>query len=186
MGTTVLAKNGLLLQIALLSQFTIQGVGVTMQTLTANFKSKGNTQQIIPLLIVSLVTSVVIALGFAGTSIFFPNQVFGLLTNHIEVNQDINQYTIWLLPILVMTAITLMLEGYFIGLKEVATLRNAVLLSFVVGFIPLLIAAWYFHNNHLLWSSLLSYMTSNMVLLGISVPGTLKDKSLENQPLISS
>jgi Na+-driven multidrug efflux pump len=78
MGTTVLAQNGLLLQIALLSQFTIQGVGVTMQTLTANFKSKGNTQQIIPLLIVSLVTSVVIAVGFAGTSIFFPDQVFGL------------------------------------------------------------------------------------------------------------
>jgi MATE family multidrug resistance protein len=186
MGTTVLAQNGLLLQIALLSQFTIQGVGVTMQTLTANFKSKGNTQQIIPLLIVSLVTSVVIALGFAGTSIFFPDQVFGLLTNHTEVNQEINQYTIWLLPILVITAITFMLEGYFIGLKEGATLRNAVLLSFVVGFIPLLIAAWYFHNNHLLWSTLLSYMTSNMILLGISVPGTLKDKSLENQPLISS
>jgi MATE family multidrug resistance protein len=185
MGTTVLAQNGLLLQIALLSQFTIQGVGVTMQTLTANFKSKGNTQQIIPLLIVSLVTSVVIALGFAGTSIFFPDQVFGLLTNHTEVNQEINQYTIWLLPILVMTAITFMLEGYFIGLKEVATLRNAVLLSFVVAFIPLVITAWYFHNNHLLWSTLLSYMTSNMVLLGISVPGTLKDKSLENQPLIS-
>ncbi len=186
MGTTVLAQNGLLLQIALLSQFTIQGVGVTMQTLTGNFKSKGNTQQIIPLLIVSLVTSVVIALGFAGTSIFFPDQVFGLLTNHIEVNQDINQYTIWLLPILVITAITFMLEGYFIGLKEGATLRNTVLLSFVVGFIPLLIAAWYFHNNHLLWSTLLSYMTSNMLLLGVSVPGTLKDKSLENQPLISS
>ena len=186
MGTTVLAQNGLLLQIALLSQFTIQGVGVTMQTLTANFKSKDNTQQIIPLLIVSLVTSVVIALGFAGTSIFFPDQVFGLLTNHTEVNQEINQYTIWLLPILVITAITLMLEGYFIGLKEVATLRNAVLLSFVVGFIPLLIAAWYFHNNHLLWSTLLSYMTSNMILLGVSVPQTFKDKSLENQPLISS
>jgi MATE family multidrug resistance protein len=186
MGTTVLAQNGLLLQIALLSQFTIQGVGVTMQTLTANFKSKGNTQQIIPLLIVSLVTSVVIALGFAGTSIFFPDQVFGLLTNHTEVNQEINQYTIWLLPILVITAITFMLEGYFIGLKEGATLRNTVLLSFVVGFIPLLIAAWYFHNNHLLWSTLLSYMTSNMILLGISVPGTFKDKSLENQPLISS
>jgi MATE family multidrug resistance protein len=186
MGTTVLAQNGLLLQIALLSQFTIQGVGVTMQTLTANFKSKGNTQQIIPLLIVSLVTSVVIALGFAGTSIFFPDQVFGLLTNHTEVYQEINQYTIWLLPILVITAITFMLEGYFIGLKEGATLRNTVLLSFVVGFIPLLIAAWYFHNNHLLWSTLLSYMTSNMILLGVSVPQTFKDKSLENQPLISS
>ncbi|MTJ13754.1 MATE family efflux transporter [Anabaena sp. UHCC 0187] len=186
MGTTVLAQNGLLLQIALLSQFTIQGVGVTMQTLTGNFKSKGNIQQMIPLLIVSLATSVVIALGFSGISIFFPDQVFGLLTNHTEVNQEINQYTIWLLPILVITAITFMLEGYFIGLKEGATLRNAVLLSFVVGFMPLVIAAGYFHSNHLLWATLLSYMTSNMILLGVSVPQTFKDKSLANQPLISS
>jgi len=99
MGTTVLAQNGLLLQIALLSQFTINGVGMTMQTMAGNFKSKGNTQQMFPLLIVSLVTSVVIALGFAGTAILFPEQVFGLLTNHTELNQDINKYTIWLLPV---------------------------------------------------------------------------------------
>jgi MATE family multidrug resistance protein len=173
MGTNVLAQNGLLLQIAVLSQFTINGVGLTVQTMIGNFKSKGNTQQMIPLLIVSLVTSVLIALAFAGTSILFPDQVFGLLTNHIELNQDINKYTIWLLPISVITGMTFVLEGYFIGLREGAVLRNAVLLSFVVGFIPLAIAAWYFHSNHLLWSTLLSYMTSNMLLLGLSVPRTL-------------
>ena len=176
MGTTVLAQNGLLLQIALLSQFTINGVGMTMQTMAGNFKSKGNTQQMFPLLIVSLVTSVVIALGFAGTAILFPEQVFGLLTNHTELNQDINKYTIWLLPISVITGITFMLEGYFIGLKEGEILRNTVLLSFVVAFIPLVITAWYFHNNHLLWSTLLSYMTSNMILLALSVPQTLATK----------
>jgi len=176
MGTTVLAQNGLLLQIALLSQFTINGVGMTMQTMAGNFKSKGNTQQMLPLLIVSLLTSVVIALGFAGTAILFPEQVFGLLTNHTELNQDINKYTIWLLPISVITGITFMLEGYFIGLKEGEILRNTVLLSFVVAFIPLVITAWYFHNNHLLWSTLLSYMTSNMILLALSVPRTLTTK----------
>ena len=176
MGTTVLAQNGLLLQIALLSQFTINGVGMTMQTMAGNFKSKGNTQQMLPLLIVSLLTSVVIALGFAGTTILFPDQVFGLLTNHTELNQDINRYTIWLLPISVITGITFILEGYFIGLKEGEILRNTVLLSFVVAFIPLVITAWYFHNNHLLWSTLLSYMTSNMILLALSVPRTLTTK----------
>lgn len=176
MGTTVLAQNGLLLQIALLSQFTINGVGMTMQTMAGNFKSKGNTQQMLPLLIVSLLTSVVIALGFAGTTILFPDQVFGLLTNHTELNQDINRYTIWLLPISVITGITFILEGYFIGLKEGEILRNTVLLSFVVAFIPLVITAWYFHNNHLLWSTLLSYMTSNMILLALSVPQTLATK----------
>lgn len=176
MGTTVLAQNGLLLQIALLSQFTINGVGLTMQTMAGNFKSKGNTQQMFPLLMVSLVTSVFIALGFAGTAILFPEQVFGLLTNHTELNQDINKYTIWLLPISVITGITFILEGYFIGLKEGEILRNTVLLSFVVAFTPLVITAWYFHNNHLLWSTLLSYMTSNMILLALSVPRTLATK----------
>ncbi|MFM6310611.1 MAG: MATE family efflux transporter, partial [Dolichospermum sp.] len=72
-GTTVLAQNGLLLQIALLSQFTINGVGLIVQTMTANFKSKGNTQEMIPLLIVAGLTSLVIALGFSGTSILFPD-----------------------------------------------------------------------------------------------------------------
>lgn len=37
-GTELLAENGLLLQIALLSQFTIQGVGMTTQTLIGNMK----------------------------------------------------------------------------------------------------------------------------------------------------
>lgn len=180
MGTNVLAQNGLLLQIALLSQFTINGVGLTVQTMTANFKAKGNTQQIIPLLIVAGLTSLVIALSFAGTSILFPNQIFGLLTNHTEVNQDINQYTIWLLPICIVTGMTFVLEGYFIGLREGGTLRNVVLLSFIVSFIPLVIAAWYFHSNHLLWSSLLAYMTSNMLLLSASIPQTLKDESSQN------
>jgi multidrug resistance protein, MATE family len=173
MGTTVLAQNGLLLQITMLSQFTINGVGLTVQSMTGNFTSKGNKEQIIPLLIVSLLASVVIALNFSGTSILFPEQVFGLLTNHIELNQDINRYTIWLLPVSVITGMTFVLEGYFIGLRQGATLRNTVLLSFVVGFIPSTIAAWYFHSNHLLWSTLLSYMVGNMVLLGLSVPGTL-------------
>jgi len=45
-----------------------------------------------------------------------------------------------------------------------------------VAFIPLVITAWYFHNNHLLWSTLLSYMTSNMILLALSVPRTLTTK----------
>jgi MATE family multidrug resistance protein len=37
-----------------------------------------------------------------------------------------------------------------------------------------------------LWATLLSYMTSNMLLLGVSLPETFKDKSLENQPSSSS
>ncbi len=178
MGTTTLAQNGLLLQIALLSQFTIQGVGMTTQTLTGNFKSKGATELLVPVLIVSVLTTLPIAFGFAAVSILSPDTVFGLLTNHAEVNEHITNYTLWLLPLLEITAVAFMLEGYFIGLKEGKTLRNAVLLAFGLGFIPLAIAAWYLHNNHILWLSLVAYVTLIAVALGTQLPKTLGQPQL--------
>ncbi|SRR5579883_1032007 len=182
MGTNVLAENGLLLQIALLSQFTVQGVGMTTQTLTGNFQGKGTKEQMSPLIIVSILTSLLIALTFAMVSVLFPDVVFGLLTNHAEVNKHIVNYTVWLLPLLSLTAIAFMLEGYFIGLKEGTILRNAVLLAFGLGFLPLAIASWYFHSNHLLWMSLVSYMATIMVALGIRVPQTLgSQNNLQSQ-----
>ncbi|MGH7998493.1 MAG: guanitoxin biosynthesis MATE family efflux transporter GntT [Brasilonema sp.] len=172
MGTATLAENGLLLQIVLLSQFTIQGVGMTTETLTGNFSGKRNTEQMSELLSISVLTSLPIALAFAAVSILFPDPVFGLLTSHTEVSKYISNYSIWLLPLLGFTAIAFMLEGYFIGLKEGVTLRNAVLLAFGLGFLPLAITAWYFHHNPLLWMSLVSYMTIIMVVLGIQLPRT--------------
>ncbi|PAX57154.1 guanitoxin biosynthesis MATE family efflux transporter GntT [Brunnivagina elsteri] len=184
MGTDVLAENGLLLQIALFSQFTIQGVGLTTQTLTGNFKAKGNKEQFIPLLVVSMLTSLVIASAIAFTSVFFPGVVFGILTNHREINQNIIDYTIWLLPLLGLTAIAFMLEGYFIGLKEGAILRNAVLIAFGVGFVPLAFAGWYFHSNHLLWMGLSAYMGIIIVTLGVHLPRTLKRENQINSDLL--
>jgi MATE family multidrug resistance protein len=188
LGTNTLAQNGLLLQIALLSQFTIQGVGMTTQTLTGNFKSKGKTEQLVPVLLVSILTTLPIALGFAASTLLFPDTIFGLLTNHAEVNAHITDYTLWLLPLLEITAIAFMLEGYFIGLKEGKTLRNAVLVAFGLGFIPIATIAWYWHSNHLLWLALVMYVTLITAVLGIQLPKTLGQLKLQQpqQPLTSS
>jgi multidrug resistance protein, MATE family len=187
MGTKVLAENGLLLQIALFSQFTIQGVGLTTQTLTGNFKAKGNKEQFLPLLAISILTSLFIASAIAFTCVAFPDAVFGLLTNHTEINQSVATYAIWLLPLLGMTAIAFMLEGYFIGLKEGATLRNAVLIAFGFGFIPLTVTASYLHSNHILWMGLVSYMAIIIVALGVHLPRTLaRENQMKNEPLPSS
>lgn len=185
MGTITLAENGLLLQIALLSQFTIQGVGLTTQTLTGNFQGKGTTEKMLPLLTISVITSLFIALGFAIAAVIFPDTIFGILTNHTEVNTNISSYVIWLLPLLGLTAIAFMLEGYFIGLKEGATIRNAVLLAFGLGFTPLAATAWYLHNNHLLWMSLVCYMSIMIVVLGLKLPRTM-DSKIPNQDLLTN
>ena len=165
-GTELLAENGLLLQIALLSQFTIQGVGMTTQTLIGNFKGKGDLAKLMPLMATAVVNSLPIALMFALVTLLFPQPLFGLLTNHSEINQAITQYTIWLLPLLSFTAIAFMLEAYFIGLKEGAVLRNASAIAFFLVFLPVVSTAWYWQSVELLWLSLTMYMLALVLYLG--------------------
>jgi multidrug resistance protein, MATE family len=169
MGTELLAENGLLLQIALLSQFTIQGVGMTTQTLIGNFKGQKEYSKMPLLLVVSFLTSCLIALGFALSVICFPQTILSILTNHAELNQEIIKYSIWLLPLLVFTAIAFILEGYFIGLKEGAILRNASLIAFGLIFLPLIALSSFLQNVNLLWLSLSAYMATLIVVLGLQI-----------------
>lgn len=181
MGTEFIAKNGLILQIVLLSQFTVNGIGLTTQTLIGNFKGKGKVEQMMPLLSVSLLTSLTIASLFATISIIFPETVFGLLTNHASVSQAAKEYTIWLLPLLTFGACAFMLEGYVIGLKESAKLRNSAIIALALGFFPVAAVAWYLQNNNLLWLSLTMYMAALVISLGVQVPGIQHNQNLKLQ-----
>ncbi|MEO0756409.1 MAG: guanitoxin biosynthesis MATE family efflux transporter GntT [Cyanobacteria bacterium J06648_16] len=162
-GTEQLAENGLLLQIALLSQFTVQGVGMTSQTLIGNFKGQGKPDQILAVLQVALVTGLAIAMAFAVSTVLFPDTVFQLLTSHSEVSLAMRQYTGWLIPLLGLTAAAFMLESYFIGIKDGATLRNGALMGFLAGFVPLVVLAVAQQSVTVLWAALTGYMG---VLLG--------------------
>jgi len=172
LGTNYLTFNGLLLQIALLSQFTIQGVGMTTQTLVGNFQKEGETDQIFPLLKISILTSATIALCFALITVTFPAFVFQLLTNHGDIQSFMVDYDLWLIPLLLFTALAFMLEAYFIGLRAGDVLRNSALSSFCFGFLPLAGLGLYYQNNHLLWASLTFYMITLSVALVIQFYST--------------
>ncbi|MEL6930422.1 MAG: guanitoxin biosynthesis MATE family efflux transporter GntT [Cyanobacteria bacterium J06600_6] len=179
-STELLAENGLLLQIALLSQFTIQGIGMTTQTLIGNFNGKKEVTKFMPLITTAIINSTPIALLFAFSTIFFPQPIFSLLTNHSQINQGITQYTVWLLPLLSFTAIAFMLEAYFIGLKQGYILRNASLMAFLLVFLPTAISAWYWQNVHLLWLSLTLYMLALVLYLSWQMLET--QRQLTQQP----
>ena len=122
-----------------------------------------------PVLKAAIVTSVLMALGFGLTAIAFPHTVFGLLTNHADVTASMEHYVGWLLPLMEITAIAFMLEGYFIGLKQGAILRNGAWGAFGMGFMPLALMAWLTQNNHLLWSALILYMIILVFMLAWQV-----------------
>ena len=107
---------------------------------------------------VALVTALAIANAFAFTAVLFPETLFRLLTSHSEVTQAMQHYVLWLVPLLSLTAAAFMLEAYFTGIKDGATLRNGAVLGFTIGFTPLTLLAVHQQSEYLLWSALTGYM----------------------------
>ncbi|MBP5971632.1 MATE family efflux transporter [Brasilonema sp. CT11] len=169
MGTIIYAQNVLLLQICNLSLYIVEGLGFGTETLVGNFKGKGTKEQLVPLAGVSVLTALLVGMVFGGVCWLFPDTVFGLLTNHMEIIQNINIFIPWLVLVLVCSSIAFILDGYFLGLAKGRTLRNVSLVAFGVGFLPADVAAVKFESNHILWLAIFLFDVIKMVMLGVQM-----------------
>lgn len=174
MGTNIYAQNALMWQIFILSIFIVEGIGYSTETLGGNFKGQGVNAELASLLKISVGSSVLVGLSFAGVSILFPQTVFGLFTNHKEVIESIDIYVPWLLLTVGFGSIAFSLHGYFVGLAEGHTLRNASLIAILVGFTPTMFAASQFHSNHLIWLAVSLFLVIQTLVFGIQLPRTLR------------
>ncbi|HBB35824.1 MAG TPA: MATE family efflux transporter [Cyanobacteria bacterium UBA9273] len=173
MGTEVLAENALLLQAFIVGVYFIDGLAFATESLAGIFRGQGTNKLLVQLLRTSGVTSLVVGLTFALVFWLFPHPLFGLLTNHTELIDKIDNYVIWLLPVLGFGSIAFMLDGYFLGLAEGSIIRTAALTATSIGFCPMAIAAWQFHSSHLLWLAISLFMTARVVTLAVQVPRTI-------------
>ncbi len=174
LGTVVLTVNAMLMQAVTLAAYFIDGLAFATESLAGLFRGQGTSKSLIQLVQVAGCGSLLLGLLFAIAFIGQPDALFKLLTDHVEVLDNLHQYVIWLLPVLGFGSIAYMLDGYFLGLTEGRILRQAMLQAVVIGFVPGAIAAWYVRSNHGLWCALASFMAARAIALSVQVPKTLK------------
>lgn len=175
LGTIMLAQNALLLQVLTLAIYFIDGFAFATESLAGIALGKGEKGQLAQILRLAGVISLSVGITIACVFVLFPTPLFGLLTNHTEVLECLNIYVPWLLPVLGFGSIAFILDGYFLGLAEGATIRNTALLSSLIGFVPMALIAWHFQNSHLLWLALSLFMMARVITLVVQVPRTLAD-----------
>jgi len=186
MGTILFTQNSLLGQITHLNVYLTNGMGFATETLSGNLKGKDSKEKLLPLLKVSVASSLLIGLTVATICVFFPQAVFGILTNHREITEHIDTYIWCLCFILIFNSVASMLEGYFLGLAEGKIVRNVSWISASLGFIPSVIAAWYFHNNYLLWLSIILFMFAKMVTMLVYLPKSLSSNTEANAVFLTT
>jgi MATE family multidrug resistance protein len=172
-GTVVLASHTLMLQLISFSAYFIDGIAFATESYTGILQGKGQLSRLVPLLKLAGGISVGIGAIFALGAIAAPGWLFGLLTSHAPVLNHVQSVVGWLLPVLGIGAIAYMLDGYFLGLTQGRILRNAALISAIVGFLPLAFLAWYYRSEQILWLALVGFMVARVITLASQVPKTL-------------
>jgi MATE family multidrug resistance protein len=173
-GTIAFAENVLVIEVMTLGIQILNGLSYATETLTGSFHGTNEQGRMVPMLTVSIGVCLMFGVGIALTCIFFPQTVFGLLTNHTEITTQLDPYVPWLMSVLGLYAFVVSIEAYFFGLAEGLIVRNAAFIATGLGFIPTAALAWKLQSVHLLWLAMSLFMVTRAGVQGIQIPKTLK------------
>lgn len=172
MGTVTLAANTLLLQVVTFSAYFVDGIAFATENFAGVFWGSGRGQKLVALTQLAGAVCLIVGLLIASLFVLFTTPLFGLLTRHDVVVQQVTLYVGWLIPVLGFGSLAYMLDGYFLGLTAGSTMRTSALLSTFVGFVPLGAIASYLQSPHLLWLGLTGFMFTRALTLGLQLPKT--------------
>jgi MATE family multidrug resistance protein len=173
LGTTLLATNAVLMQVVTFAAYFIDGLAFATESFAGMFQGRGISAGLLRLIWISGGTSLSLGLMFAIAFTLLQHPLFGLLTDHADVIDQIAIYVVWLFPVLGFGSIAYMLDGYFLGLTQGRVLRNSTIIAALFGFAPMAIVAWQAHSSHLLWLALSLFMAARALTLGLQVSKTL-------------
>lgn len=175
-GDTLLAVNTLLLQFFTIYAYIVDGFAYAGEALSGKYfgaRDKKNLTKTIKLLFYwGLGMSVI----FTCAYYFGDNLLLKVLTNNQNVIESIQAYLIWIYLIPIVTFGAFIWDGVFIGVTASASMRNAMLISTFLIFIPSYYLLHYFFQNHGLWAAFLLFMIARLATLSLFAPKAIFSK----------
>lgn len=96
--------------------------------------------------------------------VFHPG-IVRLLTDQQHIIELALQYSIWIVLIPIVSFSAFIWDGIYIGATEGKTMRNAMMLSSLLIFIPSLFLFRFYFQNHGMWIALMFFMLSRGISL---------------------
>lgn len=173
LGSTILGTNALLIQVVLMSAYFMDGIALAVESYAGKFYGSRSMDDLYGLLLLGIGGSVVLGMAIALLLTLLPMRFFPLLTDHDILLETVPQYVWWLFPVLGFGGAAFTLDGYFLGLTDGGSLRNATLAAALLGFLPLALISSHLKIPHLLWLALACLMMTRTVTLLKKVPATV-------------
>ncbi len=157
---TILAVNSILIQLLLFFSFFIDGFAFAGEALVGKYvgaKEISNLKKVVKLLFYWGA-----GLAVAFTIIYLPgvNLILKLLTSQTEVIQSAQPFLIWVILVPVASFGSFIWDGIYIGATASKAMRNTLLGSTLLIFVPVYYFLYPIFGNHALWLGMVLFMFS--------------------------
>lgn len=164
-GDAVVAANALLLNFLLITSHGLDGLAHAVEALGGQATGARDRSALRRVLIVCTGWSVMLSLAFVGVFSVTGELIVNLLTDIESVRSTAVVYLPWMAWMPLVAVWGYLLDGLFIGATRARAMRNAMLVSVSLVYMPL---AWLLRDsgNHALWLAFHLFMLSRGLTLG--------------------
>ncbi|MGM0496773.1 MAG: MATE family efflux transporter [Bacteroidota bacterium] len=163
-GDTTLAVNSVLLQFFMFFSFVMDGFAYAAEALTGRFVGEQSKVKLTKTVKLLFLWGIGFSSLFTLVYIFLGDHILFLLTDNKEVLKGSEDFIYWVWGIPLITFTAFLWDGIFIGATASSSMRNAMLLSTLVFFIPVYYLLAGPMGNHGLWLAFLLFQLSRGVI----------------------
>ena len=166
-GDIILAANAVLMNFQTFMAYGLDGFAHAAEALVGKAVGQKNRHAFRQAVYTAGFWSLIIAMLFTFIYLLFGTTIINALTDITEVRATAYAFLAWLIISPLVSVWSYLFDGIFIGATRSAEMRNTMLVSTFIFYLP----AWYLFQpwgNHGLWAALLVFMIARGITMAIS------------------
>ena len=173
LGQNVVAANAILLSMHHFSSYFLDGFAISCEALVGESIGQKNYKKLIKAIKYCFKFSIFVG---AILSIFFAlcgSIIIDCLSSHHQVITIAKSNLVWLIILPVLSVVSFLLDGVFIGATWTKPMRDTMIISSLIIFLPLTYLLKSYANNGL-WLSFIIFIVCRGLFLGLCLPKQLQ------------
>lgn len=177
-GDVVLAANTVLLNFITFMAYVLDGFANATEVMTGKAVGRKDKDMLKASLLMNGQWALAVAALFSLVYGLFHQQIVSMLTNIPAVATLAEQYSVWVIIAPLLAVWSYLFDGLFVGATLGREMRNAMLFSVFVCYLP----SWYFfqdYGNHGLWAALMVLFIARAISQAAYLPSIFQRIALK-------
>lgn len=155
LGDVVLAVNTILTQFRSITAFALDGFATAAEVVTGSALGAGKREELLHAIVLVQRWGMLVGVGFCGFYWLGSSWLLSLFTHHQAVLELAAVFVIWIILDPLIGNIPFILDGIFVGATATKTMRNTMIASVFLVYLPCFYWLAHFFGNHGMWAAVM-------------------------------